>query len=557
METADSGSIALPKSYTVGYLDQHISFSHPTVLEECCSALSEDEQWDFYKAEKILFGLGFGEADMSRSPHEYSGGYQLRINLCKTLLKNPDLLLLDEPTNYLDILSLRWMRNFLKSFPGESILITHDRSFMDSVSTHTMGLYRGKIKKIQGSTEKFYAQVEEENIIHEKTRLNQQKKVDHMQEFVDRFKAQASKAKQAQSRMKQIEKIEVADELAKEKELGFKFTYKDTHAKTLLRLEDLSFSWTPSSPKLFESISLEVEQRDRIAVIGKNGKGKTTFLSVVAQTLKTQSGSIIPHGDARIGYYQQTHKKDLDPKMTIVEEIASANVDLNLTQIRGLCGAMMFGGDDADKKIGVLSGGEQSRVLLGKILACPHNVLLLDEPTNHLDMSSVDSLEKAIADFPGAIILVTHSEGLLRAVANKLIVFQDGKSFVFDGSYDEFLEKVGWSDEDSNKENSKKTAPSEAPKSGSELQELNKVLRPLQRELAKIETKVLEDEEKMKELQSQILDISSRSSLNESDQSRLIDLDAATQSLQRKIDDGFEKMIEISDDIAALEIKNS
>ena len=208
-ENADEGNINIPKGYRIGFLDQHIQFSKPTVLEECCTALPAQQSLDHYKAEAYLFGLGFSKEDMDRNPSEFSGGYQLRMNLVKALLQEPDLLMLDEPTNYLDILSLQWMRNFLKSFQGEVLLITHDRGFMDSVVTHNMGIHRKKLRKMAGTTEKYYEQVMMDEEIYEKTRVNQEKKIKEMQQFVDRFRAKNTKAKQAQSKLKQIQKREI------------------------------------------------------------------------------------------------------------------------------------------------------------------------------------------------------------------------------------------------------------------------------------------------------------------------------------------------------------
>ena len=552
-ETSDSGDVSTPKGYKLGYLDQHINFTHETVLMECCSALPEEEQYDFYKAERILFGLGFKEEDMDRNPSEFSGGFQLRMNLCKTLLGNPDLLLLDEPTNYLDILSLRWMRKFLKTFKGESILITHDRGFMDSVTSHTMGLHRSGLKKIKGDTEKFYTQIEEEEIIHEKTRLNQQKKIDHMQSFVDRFRAQATKAKQAQSRLKQIGRMEVSDALTAEQELGFRFNYKDTHAKTILRAKNLSFGWEPGE-LLFDDLSFELEATDRIGIIGKNGKGKTTLLSAIAGKLPHLSGERILHNDGAVGYYEQTNKKDLDPNKTIADEISATNPKLTITQNRGICGAMMFSGDDAEKKVGVLSGGEQARVLLGQIIATPYNVLLLDEPTNHLDMSSVESLIGAIHDFDGAVVVVTHNEGLLRATANKLIIFQDGETKLFDGNYDEFIERIGWSEENETgsapkKVNSKKEQRREQAEA---VQDRSRVIKPLQRDLQKMEDSVMKWEESLASQQKEVIELSALTQPTSPQRQKLTQLLKDSAALQTKIDEGFEKMLTLSDEIKKL-----
>ena len=446
LEGHDTGTLVVPKGYRLGYLDQHIRFTKPTLLEECCQALNEDEKYDYYKAEKILFGLGFVEADLTREPSEFSGGFQLRINLTKTLLKKPDLLLLDEPTNYLDILSLRWLRGFLKSFRGEAILITHDRGFLDTVTTHTMGIHRGRLMKTKGSSEKYYTQLMMDEEVYEKTRKKQVKKIKDMQNFVDRFGAKATKAAQAKSIMRRIEKMAPMDEIAREQQLGFRFNHKPVSAKMLMQVEGLGFGYS-DSPELFKDLNFRIGPGDRLAVIGRNGKGKTTLLNLLAGALPPTAGAVKLHPGTATGYYQQTNRKDLNPENTVAVEIAGANPDLSISASRGICGAMMFSGDLADKKISILSGGEQSRVLLGKILAHPANLLLLDEPSNHLDMDSIEVMTEEVSSFPGAVVLVTHNEEMLRTLANKLVVFHDGRAEFFASSYDEFLEAVGWEEE--------------------------------------------------------------------------------------------------------------
>ncbi len=443
--TADSGDVIIPKGYKIGALDQHINFTKPTVLEECCEVLSEEEQYDWWKAEKILFGLGFSEEDLQKDPNSFSGGYQVRINLTKALVQNPNLLLLDEPTNYLDIVSLRWLRGFLKSFKGEVLLITHDKDFMDSISTHTIGLSRKRLNKYEGNTTKFYEQLAISDEIYEQTRLTQEKKKKELQGFVDRFGAKASKAAQAQSRAKQIEKMGTIEKLDSENNLGFTFHYKECPGKVIFEAEDLSFSYTgEEEDDLFKKLSLSIGRKDRVGIIGKNGKGKSTLLNVIAGELKPRVGKITSHPSLSMGHFGQTNIERLDQNSTIITEISDSNPALNTGQVRKICGTMMFTDELAKKTISVLSGGEKSRVMLGKILAKQSNLLLLDEPTNHLDMESIETLSREIIRFPGSVILVTHSELLLRSSVNKLIIFHQGRAEFFDGTYDEFLEKIGW-----------------------------------------------------------------------------------------------------------------
>lgn len=505
-EEADSGEIHTSKSYKIGYLNQHIKFTESTVIDECALSLSKDQKLDIYKAEALLFGLGFEDADMQRSPHDFSGGFQLRINLVKSLLQEPDLLLLDEPTNYLDIISLHWLKGFLKDFSGEVILITHDRHFMDSVVTHVMGIQREGLRKIEGNTSKYYEQLELDDEIYEKTRANTEKKVKEMQAFVDRFKAKASKAKQAQSKMKQIAKIAPMGKISQEAQLGFRFNYKDTPAKTLLTINELSFGYEKDKP-LFKDLSIRIKPEDRIGIIGKNGYGKTTLLNVIAGQLQGE-GEIKEHPDATISYYQQTNKKKLTPSATVAEEIASENTKLGISQVRSICGAMMFPGDAADKKISVLSGGEQGRVLLGKVIAKSCNVLLLDEPTNHLDMESIQVMTEEIDQFQGAVLFVSHDEDLLHKLANKLVIFKNGGAQLFLGSYQEFLEKEGWGEGPITKTKKSSGDRKEMKRKRALLvQERGKKLKPLKKQIETLEKTIAEDEEALKKANEAMADV--------------------------------------------------
>jgi ATP-binding cassette, subfamily F, member 3 len=445
-EIPDKGTVSKRKNYTIGTLNQHIVFTHPSLIEEAASGLRQEERECIYKAETILFGLGFKEEDLERSPQEFSGGYQLRLHLAKVLVGEPDCLLLDEPTNYLDIVSIRWFTKFLTEWKGEFILISHDREFLDSVSTHTMGIHRQKISKVKGNTINFFEQIMQQEEIHEKTRVNLEKKRDHLQGFIERFGAKASKATQAQSKQKMLSRIPVLENLKNLYQLDFQFNEANFPGKKMLEAQEISFSYDPTSERsLIENFSLSVEKGERIAIIGKNGRGKSTILRLLAGDLSSNNGSVKRSENLSIGYFGQTNIDRLHPKNSIEEEISSANSKLNLTQVKGICGLMMFSGDKSKKVNSVLSGGEKSRVLLGKIIATPCNFLLLDEPTHHLDMESIEALIDAIEEFQGSVIIVTHSELILKRMAlDKIVVCHQGRQEVHLGTYGEFLNQNGW-----------------------------------------------------------------------------------------------------------------
>ncbi len=537
-EGYDSGSINIPKNYRIGALKQHLEFSEPTVRQECALVLPEDEQWNFYKIEKLLFGLGFSEEDLDKDPLSFSGGFQIRINLVKLLATEPNMLLLDEPTNYLDLPSLRWLRGFIKSFDGEVILITHDRDFMDSVTTHTMGVQRKTLRLIEGDSHKYYSTLELEDETYEKTKANQDKKRKELEEFVARNKARASTAALAQSKQKELDKMDDMEDLANDANLAFNFNYRDTPAKVLLRAEELGFGYDANKP-LFSNVNFAIEKGKKIIIIGKNGKGKSTLLNYIAGELEQQQGKLSYHPSTEFAHFGQTNIERLNIKNTIVEEIATASKNIGIPECRNIAGRMMFSGDLGDKKIEVLSGGERSRVMLGKIIATPANMLFLDEPTNHLDMQSIDALADAIESFKGSVIMVTHSEMLLHKLADALIIFHKGGAEFFDGTYTEFLEKIGWEDEELKPKKKKpKINYKEQKKRKKELtKERNEERKPYTKEIADCEKKIERLEEQI-EAKNSILEEAS----TKADNSKIMEISKEIGELQQQVDELFEKL---------------
>ena len=452
-ECLDGGNIDIPKGYTIGYLQQHIKFTHPTVHEEACSVLkvNEDGWLEEHKVEAILFGLGFDEESMQKDPMLLSGGLQIRLNLAKVLASEPDMLLLDEPTNYLDIVSMRWLSRFLRAWKGEVLLITHDHHFMDEVCTHTVGIHRHKMRKVKGTVEKLRETIAEEEEVAMRTQENEQRKKEQLERVIERFRYKAAKAAMVQSKIKAAAKLATGERLTHERNLDFNFKNAEFPGKRMLQIHGLHFAYKNENgygPELISDLEMEVFKGDRIAIIGPNGRGKTTLLNLIAKEFEPTQGTINYNPNLKINYFGQTNINRLNLENTVEEEIASAITDVSQkSRARSLAGVMMFSGDTAMKKVKVLSGGERSRVLLGKILANESNMLLLDEPTNHLDMESIESLIDALEDYDGTALVVTHDEELLHAFATRLIVFDGGKCRIFEGTYADFLEKVGWASE--------------------------------------------------------------------------------------------------------------
>ena len=538
-ESADSGDIIVPKNYKIGALKQHLIFSEKTLRDEASLALEQEMKYDTYRVEKILFGLGFVQEDLDKNPLSFSGGYQIRINLAKLLVKEPNLLLLDEPTNYLDIVSLRWLKQFLRSFEGEVILVTHDRNFMDAVTTHTAGILRQNISIILGDTHKFYAQLQANDELHTKQKISQDKKVKELEEFIAKNKARASTASLAQSKVKQLEKMELLQDLNLDSKLEFNFNYKDTPAKIMLEAKSLKFGYKEDNI-LFENISFTLKKGECLGIIGKNGKGKSTLLNTLAGELKQLNGEISSHPSVNFAHFGQTNIARLHPQNTVLDEIHSVNTKLSSQIIRSIAGAMMFSGDTADKKVSLLSGGEKSRVMLGQILAREVNLLFLDEPTNHLDMQSIEALTKAIKSFEGGVIIVTHSEELLRLVCDRLIIFAKDGAEYFDGGYDDFLEKIGWQEDENIQE--VKTSPKNNSKENKKLRselvrQRNKDTAKLKKDVQKLEDEIMHIEDLLAQNHEKLIEVS-----NTKDSAKLMELSKLVSEQEQQVEEKFEQL---------------
>ncbi len=552
LEEPDSGTISAPRNYRIGYVEQQLAFTQPTVLEEAVHGLPPESRDQVWQVEKILDGLGFSRADWTKNPAALSGGFQVRLNLTKVLLADYNMLLLDEPNNYLDITSIRWLEKFLVAWPGELMLITHDRSFMDKVVTHTMAIHRRRIKKIEGDTAKLYTQIALEEETYEKTRINDERRRKEIEQFIAKFRASAQLQGLVESRKKTLAKMGRKNKLETIKSLEFDFAYKKFTGKYMLSVEGLGFGYDLGRP-LISDFGICIGARDRVFVIGPNGKGKTTLLKLLAGALTPDSGTVAGPQAVETGYFEQTNVQSLVPSNTVLEEIASGDASIDPAQARRLAGLMMFEEDNALKKIAVLSGGEKSRVLLGKMIATPFNLLLLDEPTNHLDLESSDALLTAIDNFPGAVIMVTHNEMFLDALAERLIVFQNGGVTVFEGSYERFLERVGWSgEEDRGRVRPSEAAassgpdiPSPLPPSRKEVRKMrsdviaekSRVLRPLEKHIAELEKSIEAAEAEQARLNTEIVAASQAK-----EGSRVVKLSKTIHQLRRMIEAYFEEL---------------
>ena len=478
----ESGEVIKQKRISIGYLPQdNVTYIGKTLLEEASSALndiielqnkeklitdslndpklSDEEKMDLAhqlgevhhmlegldsysaqsKVEKVLLGLGFSEDDFQLLTDQFSGGWQMRIALAKILISQNDLLLLDEPTNHLDIDSLEWLINFLKSYNGGLLVVSHDKNFINQVTNRTLEIFLGRFYTFKGDYDSYlkYKNERDELISHQYEQ--QQKKIKETQKFIERFRYKSTKAKQVQSRIKQLEKIDLVELPEDKNEIDIKFSTPPQSGRTPIKLVSISKFY--GDKKVFEEIDFEIERGEKIAFVGPNGAGKTTLAKIIAGVIGFNSGERILGHNTIVSYYAQDVADNLDPDLDIIETVDGIAEDKTIGQLRSLLGSFLFSGDDVFKKVGVLSGGEKSRVALCKILLTKANLIILDEPTNHLDYNSKLILQKALIDFKGSLILVSHDIDFLRPIVNKVVDIRKGTIKLYPGDIDYFISK--------------------------------------------------------------------------------------------------------------------
>ncbi len=511
------------------------------------------------KIESVLKGLGFKEKDFTRDCSEFSGGWQMRIAMAKLFLQEPEVLLLDEPTNHLDIDTQTWVEQYLVNYPGAIMLISHDRALLDTLCTRTIAFAHGRAEEYAGN----FSYFERESVLRKEIQLkqynSQQREIAEIQRFIDRFRASANKATLVQSRIKQLDKIErIPPPEQDDAVMNFKFPPPPNSGHTVAKLESIHKSYGPLT--IFSGFDFEITKGEKFAIVGPNGAGKSTFCRIVTGQEAPDAGTHTFGHKVATSFFSQNHADELDPNLTVLETVEAAASREAMPHARNLLGCFLFRGDDVFKKIGVLSGGERSRVALVCMLLRPANFLILDEPTNHLDMQSQDVLQRALVDYPGSVLIVSHNRSFLDPLVTKTLEFRPGQPpKLYHGNISYYLEK---SAEDSSRSVGVPPAPSQKPSAPTvnrkeqrrheaEAREMrNKVLKPLETELEALEKKIAELEAAQATLTTAL-----SSPEVAGDPDKLHQTTTAVANLTQSLETHYSRWGDLSDEIEKVRLK--
>lgn len=536
-----SGSFALEKNRKIGYLPQDLDFDNGrSVLEEAYLAFEEikkvetrqeeihkimEETQDFEsqsymevldelnelnnrfemiggyhyqsQTEKILLGLGFTINDLNASTDTFSGGWRMRIELAKLLLKDNDILLLDEPTNHLDIESIIWLEQFLKNFKGALVMVSHDRMFLDQITNRTIEILHQRIFDFKKPYSKYMEIRKELRTQQLAAQKNQEKQIQQTEKLIERFRAKSSKASMAQSLIKKLDKIDrIEIDPEESRKIKFEFSISHQPGKIILEAEDISKSF--GDKHVLDSVNIDIERGEKIAFVGQNGQGKSTLAKILVGELESKGKVRLGH-NVQIGYFAQNQSTYLDGKKTVLESAEDSATPENRTKVRDLLGAFLFPGDSVDKKVHVLSGGERNRLALCKLLLQPFNVLVMDEPTNHLDIASKNVLKEALNKFKGTLILVSHDRDFVQGLCEKVISFKQREVKTFLGDINAYLEDQKFS---SIKELEKKSKDKikKPIKEKENSYERQKEIRGAQQKISKLERQISDLEKEIKKI---------------------------------------------------------
>lgn len=552
-QRATSGDVAKPNEFTIGYLKQDMAASlGKTVFDETATAFAElqkleaqiawaseqltirtDYESDEYmqliqtlndanerlhvldggsveqQIELTLMGLGFERKDFNRLTDEFSGGWRMRIELAKILLQKPNLLLLDEPTNHLDIESIQWLEVFLQDYYGAVMIVSHDKAFLDNLTTRTLEISIGKLHDYKSNYSRYLELRKERRDTQASAAKNQQKFIDKTEQLIDKYRAKANKASFAQSLIKKLDKIEVI-EVDDEDNQAIRFRFPPAPRSGKVVVEAKGATKIYGDKTIFGDVDFEVEREDRVAFVGRNGEGKSTMIRMIMGE-SASAGSVKTGFSVSVGYFAQDDADMLDPDKTVFDTIDERAIGDVRKQVRGLLGSFLFRGDDIDKKVKVLSGGERTRLALCRLLLAPHNLLILDEPTNHLDMRSKDVLKQALLNFDGTLIVVSHDRDFLQGLTSKVFEFRGGKVKQHIGDVYEFLRsrKIENLAELELKEQKKETAKLTETVSETDNEEhrrQQKALGQLKNRISKTEEEISKLEASIKKVDDQLLD---------------------------------------------------